>query len=1109
MKTLKNTGILYIGKICLFATLVSMLLISCNSSSNETFKKLSPRRTGIDFTNTLIENDTLNYTIFPYMYMGGGVAVGDINNDGLDDIFFTGNLVPNKLYLNKGNLRFEDISVKAGIQGNHQWFTGVTMVDINNDGWLDIYVCVSGKYKPSDNLLFINNKDNTFTECAKSYGINDQSSSVQATFFDYNNDGLLDLYVVTYPIVLVSMGADFYHNKIVEKNLDESGHLYRNNGNNTFTDVTDEAGVRNFGMSIGVVAMDFNNDGWKDLYISNDFNPPDYFYLNNGNGTFREVLKEATFQTSIFGMGLDAADINNDGLLDMYQIDMTPAEHSRRIVNVIPMSRQTFYKSLGLGLHYQYMQNSLQLNNGIFNNVPVFSNISLFSNTAYTDWSWGGLFMDVDNDGLKDLFVSNGVLKDINNQDILDSPNGNIYFKTKKEYRPELFPTTPVSNYMFKNNGDFTFSNKAESWGLSEPGLTNGISYGDFDNDGDLDLVMSNVNEASPVYENKVVKKDHHYLKIKLAGPKTNLFGLGSIVLAKTGDITQKQELTLTRGYQSSVPPVVHFGLGLYKVIDELTVIWPDGKRQILRGVNADQTMTIDYQKAISDTAHPVTDGNPFFKDITPESGINFIHQEDQFDDFEYEPLLPYKNSTLGPGLAVGDINGDGLEDFFVCNGKGFKSAMNVQTAKGTFKEMTGPWLEDLHYEDTGALLFDADNDGRLDLYVVSGGNDAKEKPENYDDRLYLNTGRGFVKSKDALPTGLRQSGKCVKAADYDKDGDLDLFVGGRIVPGKYPYPANSYILQNNGKKGSDLKFINVTEKVAPGLLNLGLVNDALWDDFDNDGNPDLIIAGEWMKITFFKNTPSGFVDVTGKLGLNETVGWWFSINPCDIDHDGDRDYLLGNLGLNYRYKANEKSLFEIYANDFDVNGTSDIVLAYSENGKEYPANSFNATATQIPVIRNRYLSYKAFADATLQDIYGVKMLESSLHYKINTFANSWLENIGNGQFKLHKLPNRAQFTSINGMAEIDYLNNSKAMVVAGNLYNSEVETPRDDAGIGLVLQYDTREGLRAISPEESRLFVRGEVKAIGKIKLASGSYALIFAINNGPLKIIELGSQK
>jgi hypothetical protein len=952
-------------------------------------------------------------------------------------------------------------------------------------------------------LLFINNKDNTFTECAKAYGIDDSSSSVQATFFDYNNDGLLDLYVANYPIILVSMGADFYHKKMVENKYEESGHLYKNNGNGTFTDVTKEAGVQNFGMSIGVIAMDFNNDGWKDFYVSNDFNVPDYLYLNNCDGTFRNVIREATSQTSIFGMGIDAADINNDGLIDLFQIDMTPEDHIRRMVNVIPMNRETFYRSLDYGFHYQYMQNSLQLNNGIFNNIPSFSNISLFAGVAYTDWSWGGLFMDLDNDGNKDLFVTNGVLKDINNRDILDNPRENMYFKTLKVYRPELFPSTPLKNYVFKNNGDFTFTNKADSWGFKEMTLSNGISCGDFDNDGDLDLVVNNVNDVSYLYENKVVNKDTHYIKIKLAGPKTNLFGLGSIVTVETGNISQKQELTLTRGYQSSVPPIIHLGLDKNTSIDRLSITWPDSKKQILKNVKADQLLTLSYNDADFFKNEKLIRKSEFI-DITKQSGITFLHRENKYDDFEYEPLLPYKNSQMGPCLTAGDVNGDGLEDFFIGNGEGFKGAMYLQTNKDTFKEIPGPWLNDSLHEDTGAVLFDADNNGRLDLYVVSGGNDGRKTGEYYKDRLYLNTEKGFIKSENALPSDLNKSGKCVKAADYDNDGDLDLFVGGRIVPGKYPLPANSYILKNNGKKGADLKFENVTDKIAPGLLNLGLVTDAVWDDFDGDGSIDLIVVGEWMKIHFFDNTPNGFIDVTDKLGFNETTGWWNSINICDVDGDGDNDYLVGNLGLNYKYKTSKKEPFEIYSNDFDLNGTTDIVLGYWENGKNYPVSGFDASVRQLPILKLRYKGYEEFARATLQDIYGEKMLKSSLHYQANTFANSWIENKGKGIFILHKLPNRAQFSSINDMAEFIYDDKGKAFIVAGNLFGSEVETPRNDASIGLVLLSDNKGEIRVIPPAESALMIKGEVKAIRKIKLATGNDALLFAINNDSLKLIE-----
>ncbi len=1081
---------------------VYLLLISCGKFSKDTFVKISPSRSGIDFTNELIENDTLNYTKFPYMYMGGGVSVGDINNDGLDDIFFTGNLVANKLYLNKGNMKFEDISSSAGVTGNHQWFTGSTMTDVNNDGWLDIYVCVSAKYQPSDNLLFINNHDNTFTESAKSYGINDKSSSVQATFFDYNNDGLLDLYVANYPIVLVSMGAEFYRGKVKENKIEESGHLYKNNGNLTFSNVTDEAGVRNFGMSIGVVAADFNNDGWKDIYVSNDFNPPDFLYLNKGDGTFSEVVRECTFQTSIFGMGLDVADINNDGLLDMFQIDMTPPDHYRRTVNVIPMRQETFDKSIGYGFHYQYMQNSLQLNNGIFDNKPVFSNISLFAGVAYTDWSWGGLFMDMDNDGFKDLFVSNGVLKDINNQDILSNPRSDMYFqKQKTEYRPELFPSTPVSNYAFRNNGDLTFKDKSLTWGFAEPTLTNGISCSDLDNDGDLDLVMNNANKPSAVYENRVATRENHYLKIKLHGPEQNQFGLGTIVFVRTGKVTQKQELTLTRGYQSSVSPVIHFGLGTSQVIDELRVIWPDGMQQVLQMIKADQLINLKYGDAGIQDSSPAS--IPQFRDITAVSGIDFAHREDSLDDFKSEPMLPYRYSRQGPALASGDVNGDGLDDFFAGNGAGFEAILYVQTPKGTFKKQAGPWINDSKYEDTGALLFDADGDNRTDICVVSGGNDITKSEDFYIDRLYLNTSKGFVKS-DAFPS-LKISGKCVRAADFDGDGDPDLFLGGRIVPGKYPAPAGSFILRNNGKKNDQLKFEDVTASVAPGLLKAGLVTDAAWEDFDKDGDIDLILVGEWMKIRFFENNKGVFTEVTDKLGFKNTTGWWYSIHAADVDHDGDMDFIAGNLGLNYKYRADRS--FEVFSNDFDLDGHQDIVFAFKEKGVRYPSNGFDATVRQIPFIGQRYMSYDEFGKASLEDIYGKAILESSLSYTVNTFASVWIENKGDGKFVIHDLPGLAQLSSINDITDIDFRGNS--FVVAGNLYNTEVETPRNDASVGLILKYDKASGMYAVPPSESGLMVKGEVRHIVPLKLATGKRALLFGINGRELKLIEMDEDR
>jgi hypothetical protein len=537
-------------------------------------------------------------------------------------------------------------------------------------------------------------------------------------------------------------------------------------------------------------------------------------------------------------------------------------------------------------------------------------------------------------------------------------------------------------------------------------------------------------------------------------------------------------------------------------MIDELIVTWPDKKQQVLKNIQADQTLKLKYADAVDFKEKPAQE--PSFIDVTKQAGITFVHHEDKYDDFEFEPLLPYKNSQLGPGLTVGDINADGLEDFFVGNGKGFKGAMYTQTHNGKFQEIPGPWINDSLYEDTGALLFDADNDGRMDLYVVSGGNDSREKDEYYTDRLYLNTQNGFVKCKNCLPAEIKISGKCVKVADFDKDGHPDLFVGGRIVPGKYPLPANSCILKNNGKQGAELKFENITENIAPELLKPGLVTDAVWDDFDGDGYVDLIVVGEWMKIHFFKNSSDRFIDVSDKLGFNETVGWWNSINCIDIDKDGDNDYLVGNLGLNYKYKTRGKELFEIYSNDFDVNGNLDIALGYGENGKIYPVNSFDDNLRQLPVLKLRYKGYEEFARATLPEIFGDQMLKSSLHYIVNTFASCWIENKGKGEYKMHELPNRAQFSSINDMAEVKYKDYSTAFIVAGNLYGSEVETPRNDASVGLLLISDSKGELKALPPSESSLMIKGEVKVIRKIKMASGTEAYLFAINGDSLKLVE-----
>ncbi|MEM6697084.1 MAG: VCBS repeat-containing protein, partial [Bacteroidota bacterium] len=752
------------------------LLVFCLSCQNETittentnihFKNISPKHSNIHFSNNIIENDTLNYFTFPYLYMGGGVAIGDINNDGLSDIFVTGNMVSNRLYLNQGNFQFQDISGQAGVSGDQRWYTGVTMADVNNDGWLDIYVCVSGQHSPFENQLYINQKDNTFKEQAKQYGIADASTSIQSSFFDYDLDGDLDLLVANYPQILVSQGNEFYYQKMKANLLEESAHLYRNNGDDTFTDVTQQAGIQNFGLTLGIATADFNEDSYPDIYLSNDFNVPDYFYLNNGDGTFRESIQKSTRHTSMFGMGVDAADFNNDGLLDFAQVDMTPEDYKRAKTNMASMSPASFQQAVDIGFHYQYMQNSVQLHQGMDEQgTPIFSDLARMTGMATTDWSWGVQFMDLDNDGWQDVFISNGMKRDVNNNDVNADYEFSSTFGDPTQRDITTLPSEPISNYAFRNEGNLSFSKVTKDWGLAQEGFTNGFAYADLDNDGDLDLVLNNLDATLGVFENESTA--NNYLQIQFKGSGQNPFGIGTKVRLQVNGQQQYQELQLTRGFQSSVAPVLHFGLVEAIQIEQIEVIWSDGKTQILENITANQRLTLNYQEAQthSGLAEKKT---AKFKEITTISGINFKHTEDEYNDYKKEILLPHKNSQFGPALAVGDVNGDGWEDFFVGNATDAAAKLYIQQADGTFRTEIEPWSADVQYEDTGAHFFDADQDGDLDLYVVNGGNDPNRSDDYCQDRLYINTPDGFKNLEAALPK-MPISGQVVASNDFDGD---------------------------------------------------------------------------------------------------------------------------------------------------------------------------------------------------------------------------------------------------------------------------------------------------------------------------------------------------
>lgn len=1085
---------------------------ACQKQSSTPFVKRSAAETNVTFKNELFETHTYNYFTYPYMYLGGGVAVGDINNDGLEDLYFTGNMVPNKLYLNKGNLTFEDISEEAGVQGDDRWFSGVTMVDLNADGFLDIYCAVGGKNEPNENVLFLNNGDNTFTEKAEAYGINDDGYSMHSTFFDYDKDGDLDLYVANYPPTSFTAPVDYYKYMLTHYSKRDSDHLYRNEGDH-FIDVTEAAGIGNYGLSLGIVASDVNNDSYPDLYISNDFNAPDFLYINQGDGSFSNVIQPALQQTSFFGMGVDAADINNDGWIDLFQLDMNAADNFRSKANMSSMNPEVFYQSVALGLHHQYMQNSLQLNQGTLEkNLPAFSNIARWGGVSSTDWSWGGLMADFDNDGWKDIFVSNGIRRDVNNKDFynehrdfFDKMENDPNYKNKEEEVKllnylEKIPSEKLSNYLFKNLGDKGFENKSSEWGLDEKTFSNGVAYSDLDNDGDLDLIINNLEDMASIYENKTPKQN--YIMLSLVG-EDNQMPMGTKVHCYTQKKHQMQEYNLSRGYMSSVSPKIHFGLGSFNTVDSLLIQWPNGMESKLRSIKANQHLIVNYEQTEKKTRKINTDEAPKkFQTIVQKEA--FIHKENPYDDFKEEILLPHKNSTLGPALAVGDLNNDGREDYIVGGAVGQAAALFVQQKNGSFKKVSIAIFEkDKFYEDLGIQIFDADNDGDQDLYFASGGNEFNEGSQGYEDRFYENLGNlNFKRNKDAIPN-TRISGQEVSVHDFDQDGDLDLFVGGRLVAKQYPKPASSRLLENKSENGIP-KFVDVTNEKFPALKNIGLVTASTWADIDGDQWDDLIIVGEWMPIRIFKNQTGRFSEMTADIADVNNYGWWFDIKKGDFDNDGDIDFVVGNLGTNYKYQASEEKPFQIYLNDFDQNAKYDIVLSYTTGEEEYPVRGRQCSSEQMPAIKKKFKNYNSFASASLQDIYTDKMLEESLRYSITSFESIYLEN-DNGQLKAKSLPVQAQFSNINAIVAEDFDHDGNLdIVLGGNLYNAEVETPRNDASYGLWLKGNGKGDFEVQWPRNSGLMMVGDVRAIQKINIEDQTHLLV-AKNDKALQQIKV----
>jgi enediyne biosynthesis protein E4 len=1071
------------------------------------FEAVTPSVSGIRFENLLNEDSAVNYFTYPYIYMGGGVAVGDINNDGLADIYFTGNRVKNRLYLNKGNLQFEDITDRAGVGSDGRWHTGITMADVNNDGWLDIYVSVAGIWATRKNLLYINNGDLTFTEMAEAYGIADAGATTQATFFDYDGDGYLDLYTINYPPTSFQTMMATYRYMMNTVKLEDSDRLYRNNGDGTFSDATDAAGLRSFGLSLSATVCDFNLDGRPDLFVSNDFATPDYYYLNNGDGTFRECSREMMRHTAFYGMGADAADINNDGWPDFIQLDMTPEDNYRAKANMAAMEPETFRTAVALGLHHQYMLNMLQLHAGIGpDGLPRFSEIAQMAGVDKTDWSWGPLLADFDNDGWKDMFVSNGTRREINNKDFFRSINESYYFGNQENRSPLeltlLLPSEKIEKYIYRNRGDLTFEKAMDYWGLSFVGFTNGSAYADLDNDGDLDLVLNNLDTVSVVFRNLASDQGlHHYLRFRLEGPPANPSGLGTRIDLTAGGMRQHQQLTLSRGFQSSSDPVVHFGLGRSELAETVEVRWPDGRIQRLTGVAADQIVTLRHRDAGEpEVAEPATAADPLFRDITAEAGLRHRHVENHYDDFRLEPLLPHKNSEFGPRMAVADVNGDGLDDLFVGASVDSAGALYLQRPGGAFRlSPSRPWEADKACEDLGAVFFDADGDGDVDLYVVSGGNEYAPGAPEYRDRLYLNDGSGrFEKAEHALPD-IRDSGMCVAVCDFDGDGDADLFVGGRLVPRQYPLAPGSRLLRNDSDAGG-VRFTDVTAGLAPALAGTGMVTSALWTDIDGDGDPDLVLAGQWMSIRVFVNEAAKLTERTRALGLAGTEGWWFALAAADIDGDGDTDLIAGNLGLNYRLK----SPIDLYAYDFDRNERLDIAIGYTQNGEVWPLHEKSFVAQQIPAINDKFPDYTSYARASLEDVYSRRDLRRALHFRALEFATCIAENQGDGRFRLRPLPNEAQISAVNGILVRDFDGDGRPdLLLAGNLHATDAESVRADASYGHFLWGDGQGGFTPVPNAACGLFISGVVSQLLPLQLGEGRTAVVAARNNDYLMLI------
>lgn len=1052
------------------------------------------------------DDGALNLDNYMYFYNGGGVAIGDINNDGLQDILFTGNMVSNRLFLNKGNFEFEDITKRSGVAEKQGWCTGATMADINADGKLDIYICRSADGNPQrrENLLFINNGDLTFAEKAREYGLADPGYSTQSAFFDYDKDGDIDCFIINHSLQKYASGVQEIPELRKMNDPKYACKLYRND-NGHFTDVTDAAGITSnvLTFGLGLAISDINNDGWPDVFVSNDFSEPDYLFINNRNGKFTEQISKCMDETSLFSMGSDAADFNNDGFIDLMTLDMLAEDNKTQKMHSGSENFDKFQYLFSHGFYYQYSRNMLQKNNG----DGTFSEIGQLSGVSNTDWSWSALFGDYDNDGNKDLFVSNGYVKDHTNMDfIIYSMNRLERVMNKKTVDPipeyiKKMPTLQIANYIFKNNGDETFTKKTSDWGMEQLGVSAGAAYADLDNDGDPDLVISTANDYARIYRNNAeAQVKNNYLRIKLKGSAANERGIGSKVKVFCKKQQYYQEQSPVRGFQSSSDPVLNFGVGKNNLIDSVLIIWPNDSFQKIINVKPNQTLTINITDAKEKWVYDTVVNSK--QSLLLQTGLpEIIHSENAFNDFTLQRLLPNYLSRQGPCIEVADINKDGLEDFFIGGAKDQASQIFLQNVNGTFTlKPQASLLNDAKSEDVAAIFFDADNDGDKDLYVASGGYEFNENDSAFQDRLYINDGKGnFSRKENALPRMLA-SKACVKAADIDNDGDMDLFVGGRVVPGKYPTAPRSYILINDGKG----IFTDATATICKALEQPGMITDAAFSDVNNDKRPDLIVVGEWMPVKIFINEKGKLTDASSQYIHFANTGWWNRIKAEDMDGDGDEDLIIGNFGLNTQFHVNEKEPMTIYYKDFDDNGSLDPVLCYYIGGVSYPANSRDDLADQLPGLKKKFLEYKRYAVATIKDIFPPEELKDAGILIAETMQTVYLENLGSKGFSQHTLPLPAQYSPVYGIVTEDINGDGKKdILLAGNNTWTRIKFGRYSANHGVLLLGNGKGDFTYATQTESGLNIRGNVRSLQKIKIGK-SQNIIAGINDGNAILIK-----